>query len=523
MRWKPWLSAAGICFSVTLALWIARTGGRPAYAVDLLGSELITMTTVWVGWLVGGRLTPDPDRRALISLFAGMWGLLFNTVQIIAVVSHLGSAFESPLFAGVTWTAICCLIIWVASQGTAPLTFLPRVLAFGMIFLLASQCFRMWGVFFTERHSTVAIERRNGKTPDVFVILLDKYSSDAWLSHTYGVDERPFEDSLRALGFTIPVAARANYAHTGIALASFLNWRYIAAPLSGETGHSWDEMRLLISDARVWKTFHDKGYRVVAFPTTFPLTRSFEGADAELRTPTFTSSPFGATWLLNSPLASAAFNACPGPLCLGTGPMPYPIETVDDIEWKLKTLASLPDSTGPVFVFLHLLSPHEPYLFNADCSARQPWWPLSDQGKNFDLVGAAYATQIKCLDRLLLPTIRSLIRRSSIPPVILLQADHGQGRIDRNATRGFTMTANELSRDQLGERMGIFAAYKFPGADSAVYQDISPVNVIPLVLTHLFNALPQRLPDRSYYSAYQDPFSFTEVPAELTHPPKPAH
>lgn len=519
MRWKPWLSTAGICFSVTLALWIARTGGQPAYAVDLLGSELLTMTTVWLGWLVGGRLTPDPDRRAFISLFAGMWGLLSNTVQIIAV-SYLGSAFESPLLAGITWTALCCLAIWAASRGTTPLTFVPRMLVFGMIFLLASQSFRTWRLFFPARHSTVAIDRRNGKTPDVFVILLDKYSSGAWLSHTYGVDQRPFEDSLRALGFTIPIAARANYAHTGIALASFLNWRYIGAPLPGEHGHSWEEMRRLIRDARVWKAFRDKGYRIVAFPTTFPFTSSFRNADAELRRPTFTASPFAATWLLNSPLASAALNACPGPLCLGTGPMPYPIETLDDIEWKLKTLASLPDSSGPVFVFLHLLSPHEPYLFNADCSARQPWWPLSDQGRNFDLVGDAYASQVKCLDRLLLQTVRSLVQRSRIPPVILLQADHGQGRIERDPIRGFTMTANELSRDQLGERMGIFAAYKFPGAKSAVNADISPVNVIPLLLTYLFNAIPQRLPDRSYYSAYQNPFLFTEVPAELTQPPK---
>jgi len=199
--------------------------------------------------------------------------------------------------------------------------------------------------------------------------------------------------------------------------------------------------------------------------------------------------------------------------------MPYDIETVGEIKWKLATLASLPDSAGPVFAFLHVLSPHEPYQFNADCSTREPWWPLSDQGKDFQLIGKAYGDQVKCLNGLLLSTVRSLVRRSRVTPIIVMTADHGQGRVAVNHLRGISLTFDQATPEQIGEHLGIFAAYLFPGADSSVYADISPINVMPLVLNNVFG---ERIPlqaDHSYWSSWQDPANFTEVAAQATRPP----
>jgi hypothetical protein len=368
----------------------------------------------------------------------------------------------------------------------------------------------------SSRTKTVskAVDRRDGRRPDVFLIVLDKYSSGAWLSHTYGVDHTPFEDSLRALGFVVPPAARANYAHTQIALASFLNWRFIDTSGTPPT-LTWNAMRALIDTARVWEAFKAKGYRVVTIPTTFPATRTLATADLELRPTHHQSIPFAETWRVNSPLSSV-------PIGKKGAPMPYPAESLKDIEWKLQMLESLPDTAGPLFAFMHLLSPHEPYLFNADCSPREPWWPLTDQGANFELIRTAYAAQVVCLDRMLLRTVRSLLSRPGVRPVIILQADHGHGQISVDPLRGFTLTESELSPERLGERFGIFAGYLFPGADTAIYDDISAVNVMPLVLRSVFGTAATRLPDRSLWSSYQNAFSFSEVAPALTRPPRVA-
>jgi hypothetical protein len=219
------------------------------------------------------------------------------------------------------------------------------------------------------------------------------------------------------------------------------------------------------------------------------------------------------TWLVNSPFARM----------VGVGPrlqpVPFQIEPLGEIEWKLATLASLPDSAGPILAFLHLLSPHEPYLFNADCSEGEPWVPATDQGENFQRVGQAYSIQVKCLNQLVLRTVTLLIKRSRTKPVIILTADHGQGRIYVNPFRGITLRTEEATAEQIGEHLGIFAAYLFPGADSSVYPDISPVNVMPLVLQSLFGEPASLLPDHSYWSTAQDPANLVEVSGTATRPP----
>jgi hypothetical protein len=315
----------------------------------------------------------------------------------------------------------------------------------------------------------------------------------------------------------VPPAARANYAHTLISLASFLNWRLFDPARDAEATLSWDGMRSLIGTAKIWDAFETKGYRVLSFSTTFPATRSIANVDVELRPP-HQVGRFGATWRVNSPLASLPLR-CSAGLCGGVNARPYPMESIADLEWKLATLRSLPDSAGPILAFMHLLVPHEPYLFDAGCAPGIPWWPLSDQGPDFSRIGQKYAIQVGCLDRMLLETMRELLRKPGPRPVIILQADHGHGRITTDPLRGFSLTAAELSPEQVGERLGVFAAYLFPGADTTVYDDITAVNVMPLVLQSIFGTVAHRQADRAVWSTYQDPFTFTEIAPDMTTPP----
>lgn len=516
MRWAPQLNAAGVAIYLSLVLWIQRTGGFSVHLPDLLGSCLIALTTAAIGWHASGYLTRDPDRRGLIALVATSWGPLFATFHLVAV--NASPWLHAPLLAGALWTVLSGLAVWLITRGTASLGFATRAIGIATVILLGAQSVQALKPLFRGHSSALVPDRRDGKSPDVFVIALDKYSSGEWLRHAYDLDHSPFEDSLRALGFVVPVAARANYAHTELSLASFLNWRMFETPGDGHPGLSWALMRELIAKARTWDVFRAQGYRVVAFPTTFTGTRTIAGADVELRPRGGNRAPFGETWRVNSPLASWSLNRCVHAACAEIGVTPYPIETVSDIDWKLKTLASLPDSAGPVFAFLHLLAPHEPYLFNPDCSPREPWWPLTDQGADFDRIGAAYATQVRCLDHFLLRTVRSLLERSPIRPVVILQGDHGHGRIAVDPLRGITLSADELMLEQLGERLSVFAAYLFPGADTAVYENVSAINVMPMLLRELFGMNVPEMPDRSLWSTYQDPFSFTEIDPAVMRP-----
>lgn len=513
-----WVTALLATLYITLVLWTERTGASAAYLGDLLGSLAAAGASVAVGWWIGGRLTGDADRRSIIALIVGMWAPLSATVQLMLSL-QVHPAFESSLLAALAWTAACGLLIALVRRGGSDLAFTSRVLAFATAFLVVTQTVRVIGLARADAVEREIAASRPAGTPDVYVIVLDKYASGAWLRHTYGVEHAPFEDSLRALGFAVPRAARANYAHTHLALASFLNWRYLDVATDGVGGAPWGRTRELISESRTWSTFKARGYRLYTFPTWYTATNGIEGVDAVLRWPGRRDAVFAETWWVNAPFAPLMERDCRPPTCRPRAVMPYPVETLEEQEWKLEALATLPQRPGPVLAFLHLLVPHEPYLFADDCTPVEPWWPSTDQGESYDQVGQAYAAQVRCFAPRLLRAIRRIIETSKEPPVIIVQSDHGHARIFTNLLRGFTLGRDEMDDERLGERFGVFAAYRFPGADTLVHDDISPVNVMPLVMHSLWGAPRVRLPDRSYWSSYQEAFDLTEVPKALTVPP----
>ena len=219
MMKRPWISAVLLTIYLCFGLWFQRSGGSRIYAMDLIGSSLVSALSVAAGWFASTLLTRDIHRRGLIALVAGLWGLIFNTFQLFAE-STLGSWFQSAPFAAGVWTALCGFVCWQISRGSAPLVFATKALGVATVILLATPLVRLAPrlvgaeaadsgtpaevVAARTNANAKVVDRRDGRRPDVFLIVLDKFSSGAWLSHTYGVDHKPFEDSLRTLGFAVP-------------------------------------------------------------------------------------------------------------------------------------------------------------------------------------------------------------------------------------------------------------------------------------------------------------------------------
>jgi hypothetical protein len=111
-----------------------------------------------------------------------------------------------------------------------------------------------------------------------------------------------------------------------------------------------------------------------------------------------------------------------------------------------------------------------------------------------------YLDQIRCANLKLSSLVDSILARSSRPPVILLQSDHGHGRM------GALPPFSKLNRYQLSERMSLFSAYLLPGIpDDAVADSITPVNAVRLVLRHYFGADLPPLEDATYWVLEDSP------------------
>jgi hypothetical protein len=91
--------------------------------------------------------------------------------------------------------------------------------------------------------------------------------------------------------------------------------------------------------------------------------------------------------------------------------------------------------------------------------------------------------------------VPKIIANSTVPPIIVIQGDHGP-----------TVASRPRSR------MSNLNVYFLPGAEKSLYPTITPVNTFRVIFNHYFGQDLQLLKDVSLYSDYEDPFSFKEIP-----------
>jgi hypothetical protein len=166
----------------------------------------------------------------------------------------------------------------------------------------------------------------------------------------------------------------------------------------------------------------------------------------------------------------------------------------------------------PTFTFAHILSPHPPFVFGKngeDVSQRELPYRLTDGERYRDWYGdrAAYVTGYREQAAFLMEKaermIDQILANSPLPPVIILQSDHGSG---------LGLSTQSVEQTDLHERMSILNAYYLPEKGrEALYESISPVNSFRIVFNTYFAAGLELLPDRSYFSTWDEPYEFIDV------------
>ena len=356
--------------------------------------------------------------------------------------------------------------------------------------------------------ASVPMENGSHSSPDIYLIVLDKYTSSRVLASQYQYDNSEFEHSLRARGFVVPTASHTNYVHTFLSLASMLNLQYLdTLPLVfGIDNESWALTYPTVERNRLALKLKANGYRFVFFPTAFAATRQNRYADTQLPDPSQIRPEFATAWHHTTMLPAFHRLGCAVLRCR-VNRFPYVPESAELLDWKFKRLEQLAGGEQPLFVFAHLTLPHEPYIYWPNCEHRVPYWPIRDDGAEDAKVKVAYVDQIRCLNRKLMTLVDSLQQRSRIPPVILLQSDHGHGRLGRDLPG-----LERATPDRISDRISVFGAYSLPGVSADSLADsITPVNVVRLVLRHYFRADLPPLQDATYWSAHDRPYRFIRV------------
>ena len=346
----------------------------------------------------------------------------------------------------------------------------------------------------------VTTARGTGHRPDIYYIILDGYARTDVMSELFGFDNRPFLERLERKGFYVARQSTANYCQTPLSLSSSLNAVYLNG-LIPAASHDKSQLGPWIGDGAVVRTLRGLGYRFVTFATGFAETEHPE-ADIYL-SPSPYISPFHHMLLSHTPLGWFLPNS---ELCDA-----YTM-TRERTEFLFETVPQVALLRESTFTFAHVLSPHPPFVFGADgedVSPHERQYYLTD-GELFgtfygdrDLYADGYGKQAAFLTKQVERMIDRILANSSEPPLIILQSDHGSG---------MGLRTKSVEETDLHERMSILNAYYLPGPGAgALYQSISPVNSFRVVFNAYFGAGLDLLPDRNYFSTWDDPFQFIDV------------
>lgn len=353
----------------------------------------------------------------------------------------------------------------------------------------------------------VALSADEAARPDIYVVILDAYGREDFLSKVFAYDNREFTDYLRSRGFYVADQSRTNYPQTQLSLSALFNFTYLndwaqkyeetnnRAPLTESIRHS---------EAR--RALEEIGYRTVSIPNS-TLIGDLEDASTRL--------PMTTPWLNQFDglvIATSALDVFIRAFDLNLPAPSYDMHR-RTIEYQFETVRSVPSLAGPKLVFVHILAPHPPFVLDADGNPLEPTtlYTLADGGGfpgSVEEYQAGYTQEIQFVNAQLMQTVDAILANSANPPIIILQGDHGPGS-------RFGMLRVE-AENCLWERYSIFNAYYFPEQKyETLYPTITPVNSFRVIFNTYFGTELPLLEDKNFYASYATPYKYEEVTARI--------
>lgn len=506
-----------IAIAAVLSLYAANAAEVEFSAA--LRSLLLAASAALVVWL--GLLLPLRDVRKA-ALVTSLVALLFWSSSSIAFAIEKinGNGIGPPALAmALVWFLALPLLARRIARSTRNLAFVYRVAnavaAAGVLVPIAilAASFRPAPapLVVPSPQQSMAAADHTGARPDIYLIILDAHGRDDELAEYFDMRDG-LGHRLRELGFYVADASNANYSTTLHSLPSLLNFDMIQnLAVCTDQSAARANLTRLIRENQFMKRMKERGYKTISYSTGLPPSE-IVNADVFIDPP-----PLITLW--GRAIRVTAFEQ----VLLGWTPLdvvlrhspklsPYTLHR-ERILHTLSDITTYAADPAPTFVFAHVISPHEPFVFGADGEDVSTHEIPFHLNRIFDdphppiapgLVGPEYArryrAQARYVDGLVVEAATEILQNSSEPPIIIVAGDHGP--------YGFTPNVRDA-------RLAILNAYHLPhGGQRLLYPSISPVNSLRVVLNHYFGAELPILPDQSFRTNWTMLCSFPkEAPA----------
>lgn len=437
----------------------------------------------------------DGHRAALVMLllviFFFAYGHIYNLLEdmTLANVSVFRHRTLLP-FLGIILLLLLYLVIWRVERPAECTPWFNLLAVFMLIYPTFQIAFSVFQQTSADRALQISedVSTANQNQPDVYYIILDAYGREDILQSMFGYDDREFIDALKQRGFYVGECSQSNYGYTNFSLASSLNYDYLDVL---NVSNTRVERTALLKHSAVRAFLEENGYKTVAFPTGWAFTE-WEDADLYLDfdRPVSTLNEFEIL-----ALSTTALRVVHDLKIVDTADATHKDMRRLRVLSLLEKIKQLPKVDDNLFVFAHIGVPHRPYTFgpNGEIPA------YNGKTATYEETGRAYIDQVEFISHETLKVVDALLENSSVPPIIIIQGDHGPSA--------------DLTNDP-SERMPILNAYYLPGVqmDKILYPSISPVNSFRVVLNSYFHQSLPILEDRSYYASEEGRTDFELVP-----------
>lgn len=412
-------------------------------------------------WPLTKLVSRRPEKRSL-ALFIFL--LLFQFYGLYyGQVAGLLPADRSPLAAHAIAlfipAAACVFLVYLLIRSRSSFSAWNRILGIAVLALLVWNGAgilvhaggALAGSFKKSRAASLYLRKTVGAPPDIYCFVLDEFAAPESARRLFAFDPAPFVASLRRRGFAVAAKSKARFVMTEPAIADILN----LGRFSGEA-----DPFPAIRRSAVVAILKQHGYRIIDFACQKPLF--LEAADRRIYYDLSRASIFFDEFyrtLFERSLLRILPDAWRR---RKTDLVPFYRQRV------LQVFSGLPAAVAepsPKFVFVHLFSPHEPFVFaaNGEAGDADRIWDHSDPRR--------YLGQYIYIQRRVLEAVDMILGKSQRPPVILLQSDHGY--------RGSRRRGNPIPRAEMVE---VLNALYLPGAPPATIDPaMSPRNNFRLV------------------------------------------
>jgi hypothetical protein len=488
-----------IIFSIYPVLFIFSRNVTQLDPIDLLLPVMALLLLGLAIWLLARVLLGDDDKAALVTSFSMFMLTAFENLYHVFKIASGWPTLDRP-HALLLWLVLYLggmFIICSARKWIIASTRFINVLAVFLLLLIGITAVRQAHAHYKLQSREVVNSadldgfqdwiHTTQKLPDIYYIILDGYGRSDALKKSYGFDNQAFLNTLRSKGFVVLDQSTSNYMFTEDSINSSLNMDYVQ-----NRGYS-------IPYNKVAQLMRALGYKYIFVPSGFSITNSSPLADVSINLDIWHESELSALLLeysafgyfLHSSASLTKMAIWKGVFenARGTG------QWHKQITRSIESIGRIPQIEQPTFTFAHIISPHPPYVFNRDGSLYQKSTMSEIGNYNQWSETTLFVNQITHLNRLLETMVTELLTKSSTPPIIILQGDHGTF-----ALSGKQWNYANPSADAIKERMSNLVACYVPDVIRAgLYDSITPVNIFRVVFNQYFGAHYRLLPDKNFW------------------------